>query len=606
MPVSNVDLGIAMRSSGSRAATLRSVAISCFLACLPCTPAPAAEGSAAALDALFHAYDRDSAPFFPFSASDFGIHEFDSVLPDDLGEAYRSSLGRLCGSYLAKLRGLERGSLDHQRRLSYDIFRHRLESCVEGLKYPWHLLPINQAGFSLPSRFPVMGAGRGAHPFRTVRNYEDFLKRIDGFVVWVNTAISNMRAGAARGITQPRVLMEKVVPQLQAHIVEDPRESLFYEPIRNFPADFDAATREALAAAYLAAIERKILPTYRKLVAFIRDEYLPRCRTTDGFAGLPGGSAMYRNEVRFSTTTDVAPARIYDIGVAEVERITSRITAVRAEIEASGEASPSRYHDADDLVRAYAALRDPVATAVKQLFGRFARSDFEIRAIEAYRERSMSSSYVAPAADGSRIGVFYLNAASAKSERGATVSRSLYLHEVVPGHHMQMSLQRENEELPSFRRAVWYTAYGEGWGLYAERLGDEAGLYRTGHERLDTLQWELLRAARLVVDVGLHEKGWTREQGIDYLVKTVGSPRASAELEVERYMAWPAQALGYKIGEIKLLELRKKAQAALGAAFDIRAFHDEMLRDGAMPLTILEAKMDEWVAQQKFARNRAE
>jgi uncharacterized protein (DUF885 family) len=398
--------------------------------------------------------------------------------------------------------------------------------------------------------------------------------------------------------------MQRVVPQLEAHIVGNPRDSLFYEPVKNFPADFDSATREALAAKYLDAIERKILPAYRKLVGFINDEYLPRCRTSDGFSGLPGGSEMYRYTVRTSTTTDLPPARIYDIGVAEVERILAEIKAVQSRIESVQEPALARYHGADELVRAYVELRDPVAAAMTKLFGRVARSEFEIRAIEAFRERSMSSSYTAPAPDGSRNGVFYLNAAGAKTARGAAVSRALYLHEAVPGHHLQMALQRENRELPPFRRMGWYTAFGEGWALYAERLGDEVGIYRNGHDRLDRLRFELLRAARLVVDVGLHERGWTRQQGMDYLVGTVGSSRESAEREVERYMAWPAQALGYKIGEIKILELRGKAEAALGAAFDIRAFHDEILRDGAMPLYILEAKMDEWIAQQRSARPR--
>ena len=559
----------------------------------------AAPDPAATVDALFASYDRDSARYFPLASSDAGMREYDGLIADTLSERYRTDLGRLCADYLAKMKGIERTSLDRQRRLSYDIFRHRLAACVERLAHPWHLLPINQAGSSLPSRFPVIGAGRSVHPFKTVRNYEDFLRRVDGFVVWVDTAIARMNEGAARGITQPRVLMEKAVPQLEAQIVDDVRASLFYVPVANFPADFDAGTREALAAKYAEAIERKIIPAYRKLAAFIKDEYMPRCRLSDGFRDLPGGSAMYRYAVRLSTTTDLAPGRIHDIGVAEVARIRAQMKIVQAQIDSTQEPPPPRYRTTDALVGGYLELSDPVAAAMSQFFSRFPRADFVIRAIEPFRERSMSSSYVAPSPDGARSGVFYLNTAGAKTAGGAAVSPSLYLHEVMPGHHLQIALQRENDELPRFRRMESYTAFGEGWALYAEHLGDEAGIYRTGHEKLGMLRAELLRAARLVVDVGLHEKGWSRQQSIDYLVGTVGIPADSAEREVERYMAWPAQALGYKVGALKILELRAKAEAALGAAFDIRAFHDEVLRDGAMPLYVLEAKIDEWIAQQR-------
>ena len=577
-------------------------AVACAFGCLflLAGAGEAAPEPAAALDALLASYDRDSAPYFPLAASDLGLREYDGVLADSLGERHRAGLGRLCADYLAKTKDIERASLDRERRLSHDIFRHRLETCVQALAQPWHLLPINQAGSSLPSRFPVIGAGRGVHPFRTVANYEDFLRRIDGFVVWVDTAIERMKEGVARGITQPRVLMERVVPQLEAQVVDDPRASLFYEPVKNFPADFEAATRETLAVKYAEAIERKVIPTYRKLAAFIRDDYLPRCRLSDGLAELPGGREMYRHAVRLSTTTDLSPERIYDIGLAEVARIQAQMKVVQERIDAAQEPPPPRHRTAEDLVRGYTELRDPIAAAMSKFFGRFPRSDFEIRAIEAFRERSMPSGYVAPSPDGARNGVFYVNAASAKTEAGAAVSRSLYLHEVMPGHHLQLALQRENGMLPRFRRMASYTSFVEGWALYAERLGNEAGIYVTGHDRLGMLRAELLRAARLVVDVGLHEKGWTRQQGIDYLVGTVGSERASAEREVERYMAWPAQALGYKIGALKILELRQKAEAALGPPFDIRAFHDELLRDGAMPLFILEAKMDEWIAQQRL------
>ena len=438
----------------------------------------------------------------------------------------------------------------------------------------------------------MIGAGRGNHPFKTPRNYEDFLGRVDGFVVWMDTAIANMREGMARGITQPRVLMERVLPQLDAQIVDDPAASLFWTPIRNFPADFDEPTRAALTAKYRAAIADKILPAYRRMRAFVRDDYLPRCRTTSGFRDLPDGRSWYEYAVRSSTTTEMTPDEVYAVGISEVERIQRLIETLQAEIAAAREPAAARYRTIEELLAGYARFRADVNDVLPKLFGRLPRAGFEIRPIEAFRERSMPSSYVAGAPDGSRLGVFYLNSADLKSDGGAGVSRSLYLHEAVPGHHFQMSLQRENTRLPGFQRFGWYTAFGEGWALYAESLGTDLGVYPNKADRLGMLYGELFRARRLVVDVGLHAKGWTPEQAMDYL----GGRYLQNTREVERYMAWPGQALAYKIGQLKFLALRTKAQAALGPSFDVRAFHDELLADGAMPLTVLEAKMDRWIA----------
>jgi uncharacterized protein (DUF885 family) len=428
-----------------------------------------------------------------------------------------------------------------------------------------------------------------------VRNYQDFLGRIDGFVTWMDTAIANMRAGLARGITPPRIAMLRVLPQLDAHIVDDPTASLFYEPIRNFPAGFDEPSRRSLTVAYTEAIQQRIVPAYRRLRAFIQDEYLPRCRESAGLSALPDGRTWYAYAVRVSTTTDLTPDAIYDLGVAEVTRIRAAMAALRAEIAAGSEPEPPRYRTIEELLRGYAQLRASVDAALPRLFAHFPRAGFEIRPIEMFRERSMPSSYEAASLDGARPGVFYLNSGDLRSPGGAPVYRNLYLHEAVPGHHFQLTLQRENTGLPGYRRFGWYTAYGEGWALYAESLGDELGVYANRWDRLGMLGGELFRAQRLVVDVGLHARGWTREQAIKYL----GGPSPDSEREVERYMVWPGQALGYKIGQLKFLALRRKAEATLGSAFDVRAFHDELLKDGAMPLSVLEAKMDRWLAGQR-------
>jgi uncharacterized protein (DUF885 family) len=549
----------------------------------------------ASLARLVQAYEREVAPYFPFTASEAGLSHYDRVLANDIGEEYRHGLERLCSRYRQELGRIDRSALSDQDGLTHDIFDSRLATCVERFRFSWHLLPVNQVGQSWPSRFPIVGMGKGQHPFKTVRNYEDFLGRIDGFVVWVDTAIANMRMGIARGITQPGDAMLKVVPQLDAQIVEDPRASAFYEPVKNFPGDFDENTRRTLTDKYLEAIRGKIVPTYRKLRAFIQDEYLPACRSSYGLGALPGGRDMYLHAVRVSTTTSLTPDEIFELGLGEVKRIRAEIDKLQEEIAARNDPQPVTYRNVDDLVRGYAELRVSVEAALPRLFGRFPRAGFEIRPIEAFRERSMPSSYEAASPDGSRPGVFYLNAAALRGGGTARVSRSLFLHEAVPGHHFQMALQRENRALPVFRRFAWYTAFGEGWALYAESLGGELGVYPARRDRLDMLHGERFRAARLVVDVGLHDRGWTRERAIDYL----GGRRENAEREVDRYMVWPAQALGYQIGHLRIRSLRAKAEATLGASFDVRAFHDELLKDGAMPLTILEAKMDRWIATQR-------
>jgi len=547
------------------------------------------------LAGLIRSYEREVEPYYPITASELGRRQYDRVLANDIGAEYLRGLKEICSRYREDLRRLDASTLPPKERLTYDVFAYRLNRCLEGFTYPWQLLPVDQVGFSWPARFPIMGAGKGVHPFKTVENYEDFLGRVDGFVVWMDTAVANMRAGQAVGITLPRDLALKVISQLDAQIVDDPRQSLFYEPIKNFPLSFDEASKQTLEARYRQAIRAQIVPAYRRMRAFMQDEYLPRCRTTYGFEELPGGVAWYAFAVRYSTTTDLTPDQIYEIGLDEMARISAEITALQAQIRVQGDPMLQQYASVDQLVVGYTSFRSLVEAALPKFFGRLPRSGFEIRAIEPYRERSMPSSYEAPSIDGSRPGVFYLNAAEVRAGGRGIVSRPLFLHEAVPGHHLQVALQRENTSLPDFSRFGYYTAFSEGWALYAESLGDELGVYGNRRDRLEMLYAEQFRAARLVVDVGLHHKGWTRQQAIDYL----GGSRENAEREVERYMAWPGQALAYKVGQLKIRGIRRKAEAALGPAFDVRAFHDELLADGGLPLAILETKMDRWIAAQK-------
>ena len=373
------------------------------------------------------------------------------------------------------------------------------------------------------------------------------------------------------------------------------------------PATFSDTDRARLAQAYATTIEQKISPAYRRLVAFLKDEYLSSTRNTVALSELPNGKAWYEYLVKTQTTTDLAPEQIFQLGHDEVARIRKEMERLRERQRFTGslpefgrylsENSARNYASRGALLQGYEMIRQKVAPQLGKLFGRLPKAAFEIRTIEEFRERSAPSQYWSATPDGSRPGIFYVNAADIE-KRPRRASEPLFLHEAVPGHHLQISLQQEAGSLPRFQRFAEYTAFVEGWALYAESLGSELGLYEEPAQYFSRLSSELFRAARLVVDVGLHAKGWSRAQAIKYLVDTAMSSETGAAMEVDRYIAVPAQALGYKIGELKISAIRSKAEKSLGAQFDIRAFHDALLSDGALPLDILQTKMDRWIERR--------
>ena len=407
------------------------------------------------------------------------------------------------------------------------------------------------------------------------------------------------------------VLGERVLPQLQAHVVAKPEDSLYFGPVRDMPADFSAADRERLTAAYRAAIETKVVPSYRRLHDFMRDEYLPKSRTSVGLDALPDGKAWYEYNVRDVTTTDYTPAQIHEIGLSEVARIRGEMKGVMEKVGFKGtldeffvflNTDPQFVHPSREaLVQGYVDIKNRVNPELPRLFETLPKADYEVRAVEPFREKSAAGgSYQAASEDGSRPGIFYANAYDLKA-RPKWAMEALSLHEGNPGHHFQITLQREQKDLPKFRRFGGYTAYSEGWGLYAESLGSELGLYVDPYQYFGMLEGELFRAIRLVVDTGLHSKGWTREQVLDYIEENSATSEARRVSETERYIAIPGQALAYKIGQLKILELRSRAQRELGDRFDLRKFHTVILADGPLPLDVLEAKVDRWIASQKGA-----
>jgi uncharacterized protein (DUF885 family) len=420
-----------------------------------------------------------------------------------------------------------------------------------------------------------------------------------------------MREGMAKGIVQPRILMEKVVPQLDQHIVKRAADSTLWGPIATLPVTFSASDKQRLTGEYTALIETTMVPAYRKLRAFIADEYIPKARATVGLGGLPGGAAWYAYRVRESTTTEMAPEQIHQIGLTEVARIHGEMKAVMAQVGFKGtlkayfaslKKNPAMYFKTEDeLLAAYRGFRQTVEPLLSKLFDLKPKADFEIRPVEAFRAASASGGqYQSPSEDGSRLGIFYVNTYDLKA-RPRWGLESLYLHEATPGHHFQIALQRELEELPRFRRFSGETAYNEGWGLYAESLGKELGVYADPAMHFGALDAELWRAIRLVADTGIHAKGWTRKQVLDFMYANSPAEPTRAISEAERFMAIPGQALAYKIGQLKIRELRTRAEKALGPRFDVRAFHAEVLRDGSVPLSILEGKIDRWIRERQGA-----
>ncbi|MDF7813677.1 DUF885 domain-containing protein [Hymenobacter sp. YC55] len=582
-------------------------------------PAPAAKATAttaaasttasAPLAKLFDTYWEDRAKLFPLNATSQGDNRYNDQLPNDQTRAFRQQQQQFYQQYLTSLKQFNRSKLSAEDQVSYDIFQYEMESRLNGLKLNSWMMPFAQF-YSLPNTLGQLGAGTGAQPFKTVKDYDDWLKRIGQFPVWADSAVSNFRQGMKAGVVLPRALVLKMVPQLQAQITTDASKSLFYGPITRMPASFSEADKTRLTAAYQQAILTQLVPTYRKLADFLQTEYLPKARTSTGLAAVPGGTEMYAYNVRLMTTTDRAPDAIYQTGLSEVKRIRTEMEAVKKQVAFQGdlpafftylnsEPKFTPYKTPEDVLNAFRAIQARITPNLPKLFGRTPKSPFEIRQTEAFRAATASAEYNRGTPDGSRPGIFYVPILDATKFNTTSGMESLFAHEAIPGHHYQLSLQQENTGLPKFRRFASYPAFSEGWALYCESLGPELGLYADPYQKIGALGDEIHRAIRLVVDVGMHSKNMTREEAIKYMMDNEPISEQGATAEIERYMAIPGQALAYKTGALKLRELRDRYAKQLGSKFDLRAFHDEVLAGGSMPLAVLERKMDAWAARQK-------
>jgi len=556
------------------------------------------------LHRVFDEYFEARLVLNPLFATYIGDNRYNDRYVNNISPAWREAARALEQESLDRIGAIDPAGLEGQDLLSYEIFKSDRKIALEAFDFPAHLMPLNQFN-SAPNSFVQLGSGTGVQPFKTVEDYENFLGRIDGFVTWMEQAETNMREGMSKGLTQPRVLMERVVPQLESQLVPAVADSAFFKPVSDMPQSFGEEDRARLTAAYTEAIETKLIPAYRRMRDFVRDEYIPAARDSHGMNALPGGPKRYAFLVRQTTTTDLSPEAIHAIGLAEVARIHEEMQGVMNQVEFEGDlheffdflnTDPQFYFtERQDLLDGYNALRDVIEPNAPKLFRTIPRAGYEIRLVEPFREKSASGGqYRGASPDGSRPGVFFANAYDL-SARPRWAMESLFLHEAVPGHHFQGALTLELDQLPRFRQFGGYTAYGEGWGLYAESLGRELGAYTDPYQYFGKLNAELWRAIRLVVDTGLHYYGWTREDVLEYMYANSAVAEARAVSEAERFMAIPSQALAYKIGELKIQELRDRAEAALGEGFDIREFHAQVLDSGELPLAVLEARIDRWI-----------
>jgi uncharacterized protein (DUF885 family) len=556
------------------------------------------------LNDLFERYFDDRMKLYPLEATAIGDNRYNDLLPVEFTNTYRDTLKDFYNSYLTRVSIYDREYLTEKDKLSFDVFKREMELSLEGLNFHDNYIPFQQFS-SLPLTIAQLGSGEGYQPFKTVKDYENWLKRAKKFSVWVDSSIIYFKRGIAVNYVLPKTLVVKMIPQMEAMLVKEDTASLFYGPLKNFPADFTTSDQRRFKRAFTALINNRLIPSYKKLRNFLKNEYLRKARTTAGLNALENGVAYYQYLITTQTTTTKSAEEIYQTGLQEVERITRLQDSVKEAVKFNGNLQEffnclktdkqfMPYKSAAEILAAFRAIQGKMEPGLEKLFTKTPRTPFEIRQTEAYRAESASAEYMQGSPDGSRPGIFYVPVLDATTFNTTSGMESLFLHEAIPGHHYQISLQQEDTTLPKFRRFGGNNAYVEGWALYCESLGKELGLYTDPYQYMAALGDEIHRAIRLVVDVGLHTKNMTRDEAIRYMMAHEAASEQYATMEIERYMAVPGQALGYKIGALKIAELRNKYQNELQNSFKLAEFHDNILKDGALPLDLLEKKMDAW------------
>jgi uncharacterized protein (DUF885 family) len=569
------------------------------------------------LATLFDQYYDERMELFPIEATANGDTRFNHLLPADFTDSYRTRLTQFFNRYTIAINKFNREQLNANDQKSYDIFKYELEMGLSGLRFQFtgssalndnSNFPFDQFN-GVPLLLGQMGGGTGNQPFKTVTDYDNWIQRATAFSAWADSAIVYFKKGMAAGYTLPKKIVLKMIPQMQAMVTDSIMKSLFFEPVQLMPSTFSDADKKRLTVSYIDLISRQIIPAYKKLAVFLEANYLPNARSGTGINDLPNGSAYYAYLVKYWTTTTKDPQEIYRTGLAEVKRIREEMEKIKTQVQFKGDMNAffnfmrtdprfMPYKSANEVLDAFRSIQARIDPNLKKMFTLTPRTKFEIRQTEAFRAASASAEYYQGLPDGSRPGIFYVPIVDPVKFNITSGMESLFLHEAIPGHHYQMSIQSENQQLPRFRRFIWYGAYGEGYALYCESLGKELGLYTDPYQHMGALGDEIHRAIRLVVDVAMHTGKMTREEAIKYMMDNEAISEAGAIAEIERYMVYPAQALSYKTGALKMRELRDKYNQQSGNKFNLPAFHDELLKDGCMPLEIIEKSMDKWAEAQ--------
>lgn len=584
------------------------------LAAQPAQPAATASAADAdtALTTLFHDSDEEQLKLNPISALFRGDLRYADRLGDFGSDAYFDASRKAAENDLARLHAIDRAKLTPTNQIAYDVFEWQTKDTLKGLEPEYLALtavrPIDHF-FGFHVFYPGLASGKSAAPFKTVTDYENNLKRHRDYIAALDRSIVRFREGMKTGVVQPKLIVNNVIDQLNLQIAQGVEESTFNLPTKSFPEGISAADQARLKTEYTAAIRDGILPAYVRLRDFLKNEYLPVARDGVGLVHMKGGPKLYAYLIESNTTLPMTADQIHNLGLSEVKRIRGDMEAIKTQVGFQGTLAQFFEHLRTDpkfrpasreaYLQGFYDIGKRVDARIREQFSTIPKTPLEIRYYEPYREKtSAGGSYEPGSPDGKRPGVFYFNAYDLPS-RSTVGMETLYLHEGAPGHHFQIALAYENADLPAFMRFGGNTAYAEGWGLYAESLWKELGMETDPYQRFGGLDDEMLRAMRLVVDSGIHAKGWTRDQAIDYMLANSGMSKTEATAEVERYIAIPGQALAYKVGQLTISRLKAKAQKALGPKFDVRDFHAQVLMTGALPMGVLEKKIDDWIAAKK-------
>lgn len=560
------------------------------------------------INTLFANYQEERLKLFPLEATQAGDERYNDLYPNTLSDEYIAKVKAFFTKYKTALSNFKDDELSENDRISKELLAWECDINIEQWGLNEQLLPINQFTSPILS-LGQLGSGSGAQPFKTVKDYNNWLKRLTQVNNYLASVEQRMKEGVTKGYVLPKALTEKMIPQLKDMANENVTEHLLYSPVKQFPDSFTDAEKKTLTDNFTSILKNKLIPSFKNLYNYVSTDYLKASRNTSGISGIPNGANYYKHLIKRYTTTDMTADEIHELGLKEVARLSAEMEKVKTQVGFKGplkdffnyvrakkELIP--FTQPQQVIDNFNAIHEKMKPNLEKLFDMKPKTPFEVRRTEAFREASASAEYNQGSVDGTRPGVFYVPIPDVK-KYNVYADEDLFLHEAIPGHHYQVSLQQENKALPDFRKTIWFNAYGEGWALYTESLGKELGLYTDPYQYFGMLSAEMHRAIRLVVDTGLHTKNWTREQAIKYSMENEAEPEESIIAEIERYMAIPGQALSYKIGQLKIRELRTKAEKELGYKFSIKEFHNQVLDAGCLPLKVLEGKIDKWIESKK-------